>query len=430
MEQATAHALLRDRHQWRGDRDGLTINADGDLVLAAVAEDASTEPANHEEGELCFAGEATLKAKWQQDVVLQGSGQLLAGPYDAGEDRAWERVFADAALPAGTNIVLEAALSTAVTPPAPGDWFTLPSLDALLPAGGRYAWLRCTLNSSTGAISPKLRQLRLATAAEDYLDYLPMNWRRSDVDGFISRWLRLIRGEYSRIEEALDDMPHLADPRFSTPQALDWLAQWFGLELPQIANEAEQRALIARAVSLFARRGTPDSIAEFVELHTGIRPRITEAWTDRRTWILGHGAGLGFDTRLPALDPQGMVVENAVVGQSGPLAQHQVGLPLYAEEAYRFCVELDSYRACNPDTLQEIVRIVDREKPAHTDYRIHLIEADMRIGFQAQIGIDTIIGAPQPLRLDSGSLNLDANLPAAPANRIGDATLDGAFLLT
>lgn len=435
MEQATAHALMRDRGQWRGSISGLVSDADGELVLAAApgAQAPETPSPPQQEGALCLDLPPVAREHWQQDDTLLPSGQLLAGPCDAGEERAWERVVADVKLPAGSSVLLEVALSASDAPPSAADWFAAPSLDALLPVvagGGRYAWLRCTLLLSPSGLSPRLRQLRLATAAEDYLDYLPMHWRRNDADGLMSRWLRLIRGEYSRIEDALDAMPQLADPQFSRPQALDWLAQWFGLELPQIADESERRALIARAVPLLARRGSADSIAEFVELHTGVRPRIVEAWRDRRTWMLGRGDGLGFDTRLPALDPYGMAVANAVVGESGPLATHQAGLPLYAEQAYRFCVELDAYRAAQPGTLEEITRIVDREKPAHTDYRIHLIEADMRIGFQASIGIDTIIGATPILHLDSGSLNLDAHLPAAPANRIGDATLDGAFLLT
>ena len=50
-------------------------------------------------------------------------------------------------------------------------------------------------------------------------------------------------------------------------------------------------------------RGTKESIAEFIQLHTGIKPAVIEAFTDRRVWVLGAGSHLGFDTRLAALDP-------------------------------------------------------------------------------------------------------------------------------
>jgi phage tail-like protein len=319
-----------------------------------------------------------------------------------------------------------------------------------------------------------VRQARLATAAEDYLDYLPLTYRYNDdgADGFLSRWLRLMRSEFSRVEALLDDMPRVADPQFAPPDTLGWLAQWFGLELPQIADDAQRRALIARAVSLLARRATRQSIAEFVELHTGIAPAIVEAFAGRRIWVLGQSSRLDFDTRLAPLDPLGMIVPDptqeqsscpasappadaqpsspcaqavpassepapvlaigrAVVGESGPLAEYQIGLPLYAEEAYRFCVVVDAYRASDPQTVQEIKRIVDREKPAHTDYRIDLIAPEMRVGFQARIGIDAIVGGePPPLQLGGSRLSMTTSLPPFDVARIGDAALDGSLTLT
>jgi phage tail-like protein len=323
-----------------------------------------------------------------------------------------------------------------------------------------------------------VRQARLATAAEDYLDHLPLTYRYNDdsTDGFLSRWLRLIRGDFSRIEELLDDMPRLADPHFEPAGALAWLAQWFGLELPGIADDAQHRALVARAVSLMALRGTRQSIVEFVELHTGIAPAIVEGFADRRIWVLGHKSLLDFDTRLAPLDPVGMVVPDpaqeagccpavaplaekqprsacmtaafgaapqvapaapvpaigrAVVGESGPLAQHQIGLPLYAEGAYRFCLVVDGYRVADPQILQEIGRIAEREKPAHTDWRLELVPPELRVGFQARIGIDTIVGGdPPPLALGGSQLSVTANLPPSDAARVGEATQDGSLTLT
>lgn len=413
------------------------------------------------------------------DAVYLTQGSLTAGPLDAGEDRDWERAWVDAVLTAGATVTFEVATAASdAAPPGPADWIALPAPDALLalftPPGRRFAWLRLTLATADTAATPRVRQARLATAAEDYLDYLPQTYRYNDngPDGFLSRWLRLMRGEFGRIEALLDDLPRVADPRFEPPDTLSWLAQWFGLELPQIADDAQRRALIARAVGLLARRGTRQSIAEFVELHTGIAPVIVEAWTNRRLWVLGQSSRLDFDTRLPPLDPLGMVVPDptqgqgccpaspppsdaqscspcadaiatlpeaapvpaigrAVVGESGPLAQYQIGLPLFADEAYRFCVVVDAYRASDPQTLQEVARIVDREKPAHTDYRIDLIAPETRVGFQARIGIDAIVGGePPPLQLGGSRLSMTTSLPPFDVARIGDAALDGSLTLT
>jgi phage tail-like protein len=348
---------------------------------------------------------------------------------------------------AGTECVIEFA-QAATAAPAPAVWLKLASNDALLglglapsPAGARrFLWLRATLTTVEPALTPRLQQVRAATAAENLLDYLPLTYRRNDArgdggEGFLSRALKQLRGEFGLIEEALDAMPRVSHPGHTRGSDLGWLASWLALELPQIRSDDECRALIERAVELYARRGTPRSIAEFVALHTGIRPVIVEAFQSRSVWMLDVSSRLDFDTRLPPLDPLGWVVPDppaaqdccevtaaepaaacgcesgpvepaqtlaaatigrAIVGEGGPLVPHQIGMPLFADEAYRFCVLVDAYRICGPSMLEEIHRIVEREKPAHTDYRLELVEPDLRIGMQSQLGIDAIVGGEPP----------------------------------
>jgi phage tail-like protein len=409
-------------------------------------------------------------------------GEIVAGPFDAGETRDWERIAIDGDAPALTHLTIEAAQKAAsAPPPAAADWHALASQDVLtsildpsLAAGQRrYLWLRVSVSTDDPSQSPRVRQVRAATPGENYFDYLPSTYARNDVqgdggEGFLSRLLKLLRGELSQIEEWLDDMARVADPQFPPAAALPWLAQWLAFELPQIASDDERRKLIARAVALFARRGTPQSIAEFVELHTGIRPTILEAFDERRIWVLGETSRLDFDTRLPPLDPLGMVVPDdaaaeccdapastgqcpcdppasdatlrvcntgpigrAIVGESGPLAPYQIGLTLFSEEAYRFCVFVDGYRARAPETLSEIRRIVDREKPAHTDYRIGILDAELRVGLQARVGIDAIVGGDPPGFELAAQLGIATRLSASDnAARIGDALLGDALVLT
>jgi hypothetical protein len=124
-------------------------------------------------------------------------------------------------------------------------------------------------------------------------------------------------------------------------------------------------------------------------------------------------------------------IGRAIVRESGPLASYQAGMPLFADTAYRFCVIVDGYRACDEATRKEIARIVDREKPAHTDYRIEYIDPEMRVGLQACIGIDAIVGGDPPsLLLSHAQLGFNTQLPPVDAARIGDSTLDGMLTLT
>ena len=444
---------------WRGPVTALAVGGDGDLYIKPSLD-------------------ATYY-RFSANAAYVSEGTLIAGPFDAGEDRTWERAWVDAEVPASTSLTVRMVLKDTVSSPLSTDWAELPSYDVLLSKqgkdSGRFMWLELQLATDASQQSPRVRQGRAATAAEDWLNYLPLTYRRhdSDADGLLARWLKLVRGEFGRVEELLDDMPRIADANFVPESSLPWLAQWLALELPKIADDQERRALIARAIALFARRGTKESIAEFVELHTGIRPAIIEAFADRRIWILGATSRLDFDTRLPVLDPLGMVVPDeslsdercsrdedpvasgcapcanqtapatppsltvktpigrAIVGESGPLASYQVGMPLFADTAYRFCVIVDGYRACDEATRTEIARIVEREKPAHTDYRIEYVAPDMRVGLQARIGIDAIVGGdPPPLRLSPAQLGVNTQLPHVDVTRVGDTTIDGMLTLT
>lgn len=420
--------------------------------------------------------------RFAADLSVVPLGELWAGPFDAGEARAWERAWvelaADAPAPAGstspmpaqppaTRVELQVALQAAALPaPTAAAYQTVPTGDALLApwatgSGARFVWLRLCLVSESSWATPRVAQVRAATPSENWLDHLPQTFGLSDqptaaspnpVEGLLSRWLKLVRGEFTHIDGLIDDMPRWNDPAFTPHSVLPWLASWLALELPRVAADAERRALIAQAWQLHARGGTPASMAAWVERHTGIRPAIVEAFAQRRAFVLNAGCRLDFDTQLPALDPLGMVVPDdematagdtpcavgnatepmgrAVVGESGPLTLEQLGQPLYAEAAWRFCVVVDAHRAASPGVLDELRRIVDREKPAHTDWRLELVQPDMRVGFQARLGIDTIVGGhPPPRWLAGGQLGVHTELADAPPGRVGEQALDGTLTL-
>lgn len=438
-------------HGWRGPVTALAVHAGGDLFVKP--------------------GLDATYHRLTTDAAFLPLGELIAGPFDAGEDRTWERAWveSDNRL-AADGVRLEVALQQ--TPPAATDWQPLPSADALLAplAASRFVWLRLRLASTSPTTSPRVTQVRCATAAESLLDHLPLTYTRHDDSGFLARWLKLLRGEHGCIEELLDDMPRLADPAFEPASALPWLAEWLAMELPRIADDDERRGLLARGFALFARRGSKASIAEFCELHTGVRPTLVESFSERTIWMLGVSSRLDFDTQLAPLDPQGWVLPDeaagngcrlplagaqaarsscgdaqtpgepadsaagpigrAIVGEGGPLGEAQIGLPLYADAAYRFCVVVDRYRVDDPALMAELRRIIDREKPAHTDYRIEAVSPDMRIGLQARVGIDSIVGGEAPAwRADLAALGLDTQLPPSGTARFGDTLLDGTLTL-
>jgi hypothetical protein len=53
------------------------------------------------------------------------------------------------------------------------------------------------------------------------------------------------------------------------------------------------------------------------------------------------------------------------------------------------------------------VRVIEAEKPAHTTYHLCLLEAAMRVGAQARLGIDAIVAGPGGVCLTPSGVVLD-----------------------
>jgi phage tail-like protein len=364
------------------------------------------------------------------------SGTLTLGPLDAGEDLEWYRAGLDAVTPAYTTATLEVFQSAADAPgPTPGQWIRAASSDTLLaplvdplapPLRRRWLWLRATLDTRDVEATPILRQARAETPGENYLDYLPAIYSRSDLPArHLDHLLALAKTEQRAVDERVDAMPQLFSPAFAPATALLWLSDWVDFELPATAPDDERRMLVATAIARHERRGTPASIREFVELFTGIRPHIVEGFTQRGLWMLDDTSLLGCDTILAACDPEGTIVPDpctahqgdppkcclpehgrVVVGESGPIEESQYGLPLFLDTAYRFDVLVPRHRASDPAVVRLIRRILDREKPAHTQYCLCLFESELRVGLQALVGVDTIVGGSEPgVRLDAARLD-------------------------
>lgn len=258
------------------------------------------------------------------DVACVESGKLLAGPLDAGEGDAWERVWIEAEIPAETSVILEVAANHDGVTPAEDSYVRSLSHDVLLRTltdgneqpltNARFIWLRITLESHDGRSTPLLQQVQAATAQPSYLDYLPAIYRRDDAaTGFLERWLALFRAELGDWDRTtLEELPRRFDARTVNEAEINKLAAWLALELPARIGVPEQRQLLIDAHKLYKLRGTPAGLREMARRILGATIHIFEAFRERRVWQLegekGLGLGLGLDTVLPAGTPDGLIV--------------------------------------------------------------------------------------------------------------------------
>jgi hypothetical protein len=124
------------------------------------------------------------------------------------------------------------------------------------------------------------------------------------------------------------------------------------------------------------------------------------------------------------MEPGGAVLGmTAALDRSYLITDAQFGEPLFEGAAWQFVVEVYRGEVKTDARLQLVKEIIEREKPAHTMYRLTLIDSQMRAGFQARAGVDTIVGgtpAVTPLGQDGGfGLRLGGPLPP----RIGSSHL-------
>ena len=104
-------------------------------------------------------------------------------------------------------------------------------------------------------------------------------------------------------------------------------------------------------------------------------------------------------------------VGHAIVGESRPQAAGEYGVALVDDYAHLFTVMVPAAQVPLAWQRQALRDLIEAEKPAHTDFRLCLVEPSMRVGVQARVGIDSIVaGAGPALRLGGGELGLDSYL--------------------
>jgi phage tail-like protein len=197
----------------------------------------------------------------------------------------------------------------------------------------------------------------LAVSAKgEYLKYLPAVYQDDDLMG---RFLMLFESFWAPIEQQIDSLPLYFDPRLTPPEFLPWLASWIALVLDERWPEHKRRRLLRSAASLYRKRGTRHGLAEYLEIYTGVRPRIVEHRANN--FILGPEARLGLGVALGTVN----VPHTFTVLLRLPPVRAEGG------EEERAQQELER--------RHKIKAILDAEKPAHTAYDLRL-EIDPALG--------------------------------------------------
>lgn len=326
-------------------------------------------------------------------------------------------------------------------------------------ARGRFLRLRIQF-AGNGRTSPQVKALRAYYPRFSYSRrYLPAVYQQDAVSAsFLERLLATPKEFFSELEGRIGRAGMLVDARGTDPDNLGWLAGWLGLGFDPLWESINQRLgtlvgnpgpvpdrrrlFIRFAPRLFARRGTADGIrfALHLLLEPGLealleRFRLATLVTDAA--LAAELAGLGLPALSPTMDDTAIealltqyllsprrpskirlverfMTRNGRALVAGDASEGSGCVGTATADAHRFAVLVPETLSADIRTM--VSRIVQLEKPAHTDFEVRRYWDYFRVG-EARLGVDTMLGEDSrfaPVVLGRDTLN-GGRLPFPPS---------------
>jgi phage tail-like protein len=362
----------------------------------------------------------------------------------------WNRLRAYVGNAEGAHIEFHYSVSNSATPPAvhpstsdpfsDAAWTALPrDVEDFLLAGDKACFLFVgAIFRGDGTVTPSLTQLRADFDDPGYMPYLPAIYRQPPASAdFVRRFLALFKGIFDDIEGAMDSLPHYFNPYSAPADSLPWLASWLAVDLDRGEPLLRIRTAIAHAFQRYQWRGTVEGLKLALLEDAGVHANIGSPIGNASFWGFAadttcsgvpstpNAVQLGVSTNLPDAEPGGAVLgATAQLDRSYLITDAEFGEPLFDGSAYQFVVEVYAGEVAAEGRLALVRSIVEREKPAHTMWRLSVIDPAMRAGFQARAGIDSIVGGtPASGRLGEAGSAGGVTLSGPPAPRVGASRL-------
>ncbi len=181
-----------------------------------------------------------------------------------------------------------------------------------------------------------------------YLQSLPAIYEQDELMG---RFLMLFESFWSPIETQIDSIYNYFDPRLTPVYFLPWLASWLDVELEEHWPEEGRRQLLRWAIALHRSRGTRWGLLKYLELYTGQKAEIIERRS--KNFVLGTEVQLGPSIALGR-------------GNTPHTFTVTLRLPPIKAKSKKERKRLEEVRQ------RTIEAIIERQKPAHTIYTLHL----------------------------------------------------------
>jgi len=219
------------------------------------------------------------------------------------------------------------------------------------------------------------RVIKVEIATRPAIHYLPGIYQDADEENadFLQRFLLISAHLTSGIEENLEFVHELFDPRITNEKWLPWLASWLAMPLLEGWDEERRREIIQRTPELYRLRGTAAGLKLALRLFADVKAEIHEGEWPYPGMVIGRSSTIGKDTILSP--------------------------PVFISQC--FTVELpDKKTEISRERLRTVQALVETEKPAHAHYALVFEEKEetydavpfLHVGKTGRIGVDARIG--------------------------------------
>ena len=212
---------------------------------------------------------------------------------------------------------------------------------------------------------------------------------------------------------------------------LSWLAGWIGISFDRAWPVAKRRQYLMRAAKLYPCRGTLPGLRSALLLFLGLDtlkiprraapcapnctppppawrapPLILEHWKIRRWLFVGAGR-LGDAAVLwgETIMGRSQLGNTAQTGVTRLDTSRAAVTDPFNVDAYAFTVFAPGGLARSAAAKASVQRLIDQQKPAWSQAKLRFVLPRMRIGIQASIGFDSVVGCwPEGVLLDAARL--------------------------
>ena len=363
-------------------------------------------------------------------------GGLATVALDSGIARCrWHRVRVDGDVPHGTAVAVRVATTEdPAAQPHAADWKGGPAgaLDFLVDQPpGRYVHLQLELRGD-GVATPVVRRIRIDFPRSTSLEYLPAIYRENPrSEDFTERFLAIFDAEIGKVDRAIERFPAMLDGQGVRDEVLPWLGGFLDVVFEPGWEAARRRRILRALPRLYALRGTAAGLRLAIRVIFDTDAAIQELGSERMWGKLGaQGTAALRGTRLFGRARARLRLGRSRLGAAPLMSRGNPDRDPLATGAFRFRVLVPPLA---PEARARLERLVEAQKPAHTQASIRIGGSGFLLGSGSALGIDTalvplaapVLGRAGNVRLGRASVLWSGRRGPRPAVILGRPIVAG-----